>query len=128
MLTEKIISEFKGISKSQNIRKHGKYTAGSATFDSKHFGYVADRINLVLVSIAASGEKIAGKIAGGEIFDSGVKQFKILRGFFIEVYDYKTMTVAFVRLYQISDKNKEWAALYIDENPSTPWWNEEERK
>lgn len=127
MLTEKILSAFKSISKSQSVRKHGKYITGSATFDSKHFDYVADKINFILAPIVASGEKIASEITKGEIVDSGAKQFEILKGIFIEVYDYKTMSVAFVRLYQISDKNKEWLALYIDENPSTPWWSEGER-
>lgn len=128
MLTEKILSELKDVSKSQNIRKHGKYITGSATFDSKHFDYAADKINSVLAPIIANGEKILNEIKNGEVVDSGIKQFKILRGIFIEVYDYKTMTVTFLRLYQISDKNKEWLALYIDENPSTPWWGKEERR
>lgn len=127
MLTEKILSELKSVSKSQNIRKHGKYIAGSAVFDSKHFDYAADKINFILTPVVASGEKISNEIKAGEIVDSGVKQFKILKGIFIEIYDYKTMTVAFVRLYHIGDKNKEWVALYIDENPSTPWWGKEER-
>ncbi len=128
MLTEKILSELKDVSKSQNIRKHGKYITGSAVFDSGHFDYVANRVNSILAPVAANGEKILNEIKEGEVVDSGIKQFKILRGIFIEVYDYKTMTVAFVRLYQISDKNKEWLALYIDENPSTPWWGKEERR
>lgn len=127
MLTEKILSELKDVSKSQNVRKHGRYIAGSAAFDSKHFEYIASKINLLLATVA-TGEKISNEIKAGEIVDSGVKQFKILKGIFIEIYDYKTMTVAFVRLYNISDKNKEWAALYIDENPSTPWWGKEERR
>ncbi len=127
MLAEKILSELKDVSKSQNIRKRGRYVTGSAEFDLKHFDYVADKINLALAPIAADGEKISNEIKAGEIVDSGVRQFKILKGVFIEIYDYKTMTVAFVRLYRISDKNREWAALYIDENPSTPWWSREER-
>ncbi|MFH1773698.1 MAG: hypothetical protein ABH874_01920 [Methanobacteriota archaeon] len=127
MLTEKILLEFKSISKSQSVRKHGKYIAGSAAFDSKHFDYVADKINLILAPIAASGEKIASEITKGEIADSGAKQFEILKGIFIEVYDYKATSVTFVRLYLVGDKNKEWLVLYIDENPSTPWWDKGER-
>jgi hypothetical protein len=117
MLTEKILSAFKSISKSQSVREHGKYIAGSATFDSKHFDYVADKINFILAPIAASSEKIASEITKGEIVDSGAKQFEILKGIFIEVYDYKATSVTFVRLYLVGDKNKEWLALYIDENP-----------
>jgi hypothetical protein len=124
-LTQRVLSQLKDISKEQKVRKKGRYTAGYAVFSADNFERVAERLELVLKPVLKNGEKISST-GPGEIIDSGVKQFEILKGIFSEVYDYSTTTATFIRLYHISDGKREWLALYIDENPSTPWWGHED--
>ncbi|MFQ6136726.1 MAG: hypothetical protein ACE5PM_06065 [Candidatus Hydrothermarchaeales archaeon] len=126
-LTEEIFSEVKAISKTQEIREHGRYTTGTAIFDVTNFDVVLGSINQVVDPIVKNGEKIACQIEHGEVIDSNIKGFEILKGVSIELYDYPSTTASFIRLYHLKDKGKEWLALYIDENPETPWWTKEER-
>lgn len=124
-LAADVLECVKDISKTSKLRTHEKYTAGHATFNVSDFKRVLDRINQTLEPILKNGEKIENDINAGEIVDCGLKQFKILRGKFFEVYDYASTTAIFIRLYHVKGEN-EWLALYIDENPDTPWWGEEE--
>jgi len=124
-LTEEIFDSLVDISKTKKIRTRGKYITGHATFDVSDFDNVLDVVNQTLEPMLKNGEKIENKIRGGEIVDCGLKQFEILRGKFFEVYDYGSTTAIFIRLYHVKGE-KEWLALYIDENPDTPWWGEDE--
>lgn len=76
------------------------------------------------------GEKIVCDIEKGEIEDMGIASFEIKKGKTIEFYDYDKLSACFIRAYEISRKNESdfWIALYIDENPLTPWWSKEERE
>lgn len=103
----------------------GEYTTGHATFDVSDFDRVLKRINQAIAPILKNGEKIENDISAGSITDCGLKQFEILKGKFFEVYDYDSTTAIFIRLYHVKGE-KEWLALYIDENPDTPWWGEGE--
>ena len=125
---EKIIKKLKLLSKTQKIVKRGNYTTATATFDTDIYEEVKDRINDAIEPIVKNGEKIISNIDAGEIIDSRIKGFEIEKGVLIELYDYKKTTTIFIRLYQINDKKKSWLALYIDENPDTPWWTDEERE
>ena len=124
-LTEEIFDSLSNILKTKKIRTRGKYITGHATFDVSDFDNVLDVVNQTLEPMLKNGEKIENKISEGEIVDCGLKQFEILRGKFFEVYDYGSTTAAFIRLYHVK-REKEWLALYIDENPDTPWWGEDE--
>ncbi len=124
-LTEKILESLKDISKTKKIRTKGKYVTGHATFDVSDFDNIISKIKKVIDPILKNGEKIENNISDGEIVDCGLKQFEILKGRFFEVYDYGTTTAHFIRLYHVKGE-KEWLALYIDENPDTPWWGENE--
>ncbi len=124
-LTEEIFDSLVDISKTKKIRTRGKYVTGHATFDVSDFDNVLDVVNQTLEPMLKNGEKIENKISEGEIVDCGLKQFEILRGKFFEVYDYGSTTAIFIRLYHVKGE-KEWLALYIDENPDTPWWGEDE--
>ena len=73
------------------------------------------------------GEEIYCRLGDGEITDRGVKSLRIGRGVFIEYYDYQEMSVVFIRLYAMESGDRRWTALYIDENPETPWWTKDER-
>ncbi len=94
----------------------------------EHYAEAEKRLNALADRIAAKGEKILCSIERGDVIDSGVKGFSIHRGTVLELYDYEEMTVAFIRLYHLSDGKKEWLAIYVDENPKTPWWKLEERR
>lgn len=124
-LTEEIFDSLSDILKTKKIRTRGKYITGHATFDVSDFDNVLDVVNQTLEPMLKNGEKIENKISEGEIVDCGLKQFEILRGKFFEVYDYGSTTAIFIRLYHVKGE-KEWLALYIDENPDTPWWGEDE--
>jgi len=124
-LTEKIFDFLADISKTKKIRTKGKYVTGHMTFDVGKFDDVLRRISQTIDPILKNGEKIENDINAGEIVDCGIKQFEILKGKFFEIYDYGSTTAIFIRLYHVKGE-KEWLALYIDENPDTPWWGEEE--
>ncbi len=128
MLAEKIISQVKALAHMHKIRKNRGYVAATAIFDSKNYTRVIEIINSTTDAAAKNGEKISSEISSGKIIDSGVKQFEILKGALIEIYDYKRTSAAFVRVYRLRSRGKNWVALYIDENPETPWWSEEERR
>jgi hypothetical protein len=84
---------------------------------------VEKQIDGVLEKYLSGGEKIISKIKEGEIIDGGEAFFKILGGYVIEFYDYETQMSVFIRNYLISDARKEWIAVYVDQNASSPWWN-----
>ncbi len=127
-IAERVLTEVKGISRSQRVRKVGDYVAATALLDVEHFEEAIHRMNAALASIVERGEKISCDLGSGEVVDSGVKGFDILKGVLLEVYDYRKTSAAFIRLYHLRDKRREWLALYVDENPHTPWWSEEERR
>jgi|Deesub1362A_J573_1020465.scaffolds.fasta_scaffold00131_52 hypothetical protein len=120
-LTETILQSIENISEDCRIRSREGYTAGYARLKISYYEKVLEKIKQVIGPVIKNGEKIENQIADGEIVDSGIKQFEVKRGVFLEVYDYKKTTAIFIRLYHIKG-DKEWLALYIDENPETPWW------
>lgn len=122
---EKLLSGLQGISEYTKVQKQGEYIAASARFPSSAYDKVLERIDARVEPIISNGEKIINEISKGEIIDSGVRQFSISRGVFMEVYDYTSNSAIFIRLYQITDGEKDWLSLYVDENPSTPWWDDE---
>ncbi len=126
-ISKKILNELESYSKTKKICKQEKYTTATAKFDVTSFKEVLDTINRVIDPVVENGEKIVCNIDRGEIIDSKIKGFEIEKGVLIELYDYASTTVAFIRLYHIKDAKKEWLALYIDENPDTPWWTNKER-
>ena len=129
-LTEKLLEDLRSVSRNQNVRRNQEYFTGSAFFEVVQFDRVIDRITKVIEPIVIDGEKILNRIDGGNIFDSGDFLFQIKRGVFFEVYDYRELTATFIRLYHLFDPGtkNEWLALYIDENPSTPWWSKSDRE
>jgi hypothetical protein len=124
-LGEKIIDSISDISRTKKIRNREKYVTCHATFDVDAFDNVLLKIKETIEPVLENGEKIENDISSGEIVDCGTRQFEILKGKFLEVYDYDKTTAIFIRLYHVKGE-KEWLALYVDENPDTPWWGEDE--
>jgi|TARA_B100001971_G_C18241854_1_gene571456 hypothetical protein len=121
-LTERLLNEFKGKTEYCNIRKKGKYITGSAKFSSKEYNKVSNHVEQKLKTILDQGEIITCNISDGKIIDNRITQFKVQKGRYIEAYDYTFCTAIFIRIYIISGESKKWLSLYIDENPTTPWW------
>jgi hypothetical protein len=119
--TEELLSGVKGAEYCR-IRKKRGYVTGAAKFPASEYSRVLEHVEEKLEPILRNGEKILCSLEEGEIIDCGVRQFRVKKGTFMEVYDYSRAAVMFIRLYLISDGAGEWLALYVDENPSTPWW------
>jgi hypothetical protein len=126
-LVKDIIAAVKDLAQGHQIREEGGYSVVSAFFESTDYDKVWGLISPLLRKQAERGELIEGTISRGGITDSGVSGFEIVKGMFVELYDYPTTTAFFLRLYHLKSDKKEWVALYIDKNPKTPWWSEEER-
>lgn len=124
-LVEEILDNLVEVSKTKKIRTRGKYMTGHATFDVGDYDNVISKLKKILGPILKNGEKIENDISAGEIVDCGLKQFEILKGKFFEIYDYDKTTAIFIRLYHVKGE-REWLALYVDENPETPWWGDKE--
>ncbi|WP_456474958.1 hypothetical protein [Candidatus Pyrohabitans sp.] len=126
MLTRDLLSALEVLSERKNIREYASYYAASAFFRTEKYEEV-ERVILSHLEGRKNSELISCTLSSGIISDSGNVQFHILKGRVFEFYDYKEMSACFIRLYHLQDlsNGKEWVALYIDENPSTPWWAEE---
>lgn len=128
MIALELLEGLADIAKTRSRREAGGYVVAHATFEVGAYDEVLGRIEQAVKPYRGAGEEIACAISSGHITDSGVVQYAIRRGAAMEIYDYRTSTVAFLRLYHLEGGGREWLALYIDENPSTPWWSEEERR
>jgi hypothetical protein len=68
-------------------------------------------------------------VSEGYFMDTGIETLKVEYGLIWEVYDYPSFTHYLIRLLKIvNHSGNGWVAIYIDENPDTAWWTEEERK
>lgn len=126
-ITDALLESVGPIATKVKKRSHKGYISGSAFFPVERYNEVLDRLERLTEEVARGGEKISVDVSRGSIVDSGLPQFKIAKGRGIELYDYETTTAAFIRVYHIKSSDNEWIALYVDENPHTPWWSEEER-
>ncbi len=122
-ITQDLLSGLDAYADFCRVRKKGSYITGAARFKASMYPRVLEELRRKLEPVLQNGEKIACEIREGDIVDCGMKQFRINKGTFMEVYDYSSTTAVFVRLYVVSSGDEEWLALYIDENPSTPWWS-----
>ena len=124
MWVEKLLDKVKGRAKWTRVREYKGYLVGSAIFEEEALPWVLGVVKEVLEK---EGEIILSELGPGKIVDRGVESLKVRGGRFIEYYDYRSMRVVFIRLYVLEGEEGRWLALYIDENPETPWWAGEER-
>ena len=109
------------------IRKNGEYLCSSLILYNLGFDEICDAIQKKLIDMKY-GELIICNLNTGSLYDLGKLSLKIKNGMFMEFYDYNEMNVLFIRIYHFVDNEKTWVSVYIDENPSTPWWSKEERE
>jgi hypothetical protein len=124
-IIEEIAASLKGFSKVQKIHGEGVNKAAMSIIQGSEVNVVEKQIDAVLEKYLFGGEKIISRIKGGKIIDGGEAFFTILDGYVIEFYDYETQMSVFIRNYLISDAYKEWVAVYVDQNASSPWWNKD---
>lgn len=124
-LSRKILEELEGLAQRCSVREYSEYISTSAFFKAEVLPEVKERIEKTLKKFSENGELISLEICSGKVVDAGIESFKIAGGKVYEYYHYETMTSLFIRLYSIEDRGKGWIALYIDENPHSPWWAEE---
>jgi hypothetical protein len=122
-ILDEIQSGLKEISKVQKVNDEGDFKTGMSIIEGEDTVDIKKKVEKALEKYVPNGEKIITRIWEGEIFDSGKAYFNIMEGYIIEFYEYKTTTSVFIRIYRISDKIKDWIAVYIDQNLATPWWD-----
>jgi hypothetical protein len=125
-ILDEIQASLKSISKLQRKNVRRDFVSAMSIIEEKDIEVVEEKIENALESHLPNGEKIVSEIKVGDIIDGGNPYFKILGGYVIEFYDYDTTTSVFIRNYLISDGGKDWVAVYIDQNPKTPWWNQDQ--
>ncbi len=126
-LSEGILEKLEAFAEEKKLRRFKDYISASVFASAENYEALEVRLEEKLEELSAEGEVIALEVGSGRVVDSGKESFLILRGRVFEYYQYREMISLFLRLYHLKDKRteKEWVALYIDENPSTPWWSEE---
>ena len=121
MIIERIIETFKDNINWYRINERMNNKVLSINFSEKpNF----DKLLEIIKEEYNRYEIIISKIAHGEIFDSGLKSFEILDGYFIECYNFDKEETCFIRLYKIKDSkiNKIFYNLYVDIVNESAWW------
>jgi len=126
-LSDKLIAHSLRKKGKYTIRKNGEYLCTSLILYNSEFDEICDAIQKKLIDMKY-GELIICNLNTGSLYDLGKLSLKIKNGMFMEFYDYNEMNVLFIRIYHFVDNEKTWVSVYIDENPSTPWWSKEERE
>jgi hypothetical protein len=111
------------------IKKDKKYIIGSTNIDVKNdiegfFNEVCLAVENVVKNVNGEFQRV--KIKDGENVDLGIKQAEILEGRFFEVYCYKCLSAAFIRVWLEKGLyiKKKWISVDVDENLKTLWFKE----
>lgn len=126
-LIDELHDELKSRAEVKSVRSLGLYRVLSMIFKPEFLNDIVNTVDSLTIKTAASGERIKCKLSYGEVVDMGLKSMDITDGVYIELYNYESTTVYHVRIYKFKSEDKEWIALYVDENPETPWWVKSER-
>jgi hypothetical protein len=126
-LIDNLYDELKDMAEAKSIRSLGLYRVLSMVFKPSFFNDVASVVDKLTTKATANGERISCRISYGEVVDMGLKSMDVTDGFYIELYNYQYATVYHIRIYKFKSGDREWCALYVDENPETPWWTRDER-
>ena len=109
------------------IKKDKKYVIGSTNIDVKNdiegfFNDICCAIENVVKNV--NGEYQSVEIKHGKNVDLGIKQAEIVNGKFFEVYCYKCLSTAFVRIWLEKGLyiKKKWISVDVDENLKTLWF------
>jgi hypothetical protein len=108
-----------------NEYKHHKtlYLKSSLEF----YDTIEKGIRDILSKYKDNSEIITLSIETGEFVDLGLKTIEVDKGIVWEIYLYEECIHVTIRLLHMCQEKVEWVALYIDYNPESAWWSEEER-
>jgi len=126
MLLDDIINSLSSLAGEFKLNKFKELRSLYMKFDVK---YEREVRNIVFNSVSKyirDGEVIELIVKDGIFIDTGMETLRVKKGFVWEFYYYPKMVHYFIRQFYIIN-DREWIALYIDENPLSPWWSEEER-
>ena len=128
-ILDDISNELRKVSQHESIRKYKNTRVAFYRASIDKEGILIDCIERSLEKYKGRSEIIKLLVSEGYFLDTGIETLKIIYGVIWEVYDYPTFTHYLIRLLKIHDegRNIKWIAVYIDENPDTAWWTEEER-
>jgi len=133
MYGENILDDLNNIlNKQANHSSIRKYRNSRVAFYRARLDAEAEIIDIIektLEKYKGRSEIIKLLVSEGYFLDTGIETLKIIHGVIWEIYDYPTFTHYLIRLLRIWDENRgiKWIAVYIDENPDTAWWSDEER-
>ena len=120
MICKELKSRLEKISESSKIIEHKSNFALTCILRKEFYEDVEKILRETLYR--DNSEVIVNIIKGGTIIDSGKKYIEIIKGIFYEFYDYDRKSCAFIRLYHLRLNEREWLALYVDENIDCIWW------
>ncbi|MEM1546789.1 MAG: hypothetical protein QXY40_04580 [Candidatus Methanomethylicia archaeon] len=126
-LIDELYDRLKDKADIKSVRSLGLYRVLSMMFKYDFFNDVTSIVDDLTIKAAVNGERIKCRLSYGEVVDMGLKSIDVIDGFYIELYNYQSTTVYHIRIYRFKNKDREWCALYVDENPETPWWIGDER-
>lgn len=127
MIIEEILEKLKEMAETYKLNKYKEIRSLYMKFKVDHEGEVKRVVDDVLGKYIRDGETIEMHIKSGLFVDMGMETIRIRRGVIWEYYHYPSTTHYYIRLLYLSN-SVDWIALYADENPSTAWWTEEERR
>lgn len=111
------------------IKKDKKQIIGSTNIEVKNdierfFNDVCCAVENVVKKV--DGEYLSVEIKHGKNVDLGIRQAEILDGRFFEVYCYKCLSSAFVRIWLEKGLyiKKKWISIDVDEILETLWFKE----
>ncbi|MFQ5951249.1 MAG: hypothetical protein ACE5KH_04110 [Candidatus Geothermarchaeales archaeon] len=127
MFAEVILEALEPLAESTKIESREEYVVGRALLAEERFEDAVRRLISKIRGSLPRSEVILCKIREGRVVDMGAESLTVIEGLYAEAYDYDTLTVVFLRIYLLTDGERRWTAVYVDENSRTPWWRREER-
>ena len=129
-MLDKLVMKLESSIKQKMINKYKNIRTVFLRISPDNINDAIKYIEEILEEYKGRSEIIKLLIKEGYFMDTGIETLEIEYGLIWEIYDYPTFTHYLIRLLKIIEKsnNRNWVAIYIDENPDTAWWTEEERK
>ena len=127
MIIDKVIDKLEDKAITLKLNEYKSLRSLYMKFDANYEEEIRKVVSDILGSYIRDGEIIEMVVKSGLFIDMGMETIRIKRGFIWEYYHYPETTHYYIRLLHLTDAN-DWIALYVDENPLTPWWSGEERE
>jgi hypothetical protein len=127
MIIDKVIEKLKEKAEIFKLNEYKGLRSLYMKFNIEHEREVRALVSDILGEYVRDGEIIEMIVKSGLFVDMGMETIRIKRGFIWEYYHHPETIHYYIRLLHLTNSS-DWIALYIDENPLTPWWSGEERR